>query len=256
MKVLQEIIAWSADRPTWQRDALRRLFLAGELSGDDIQALTEICKGDHGLVEKPEAQPLATVHAPTGEGTTAAVSLVSIFHHQGVNALAEDQTLKFAPGLTIVYGDNGAGKTGYIRILKQACRARGQEQILGNVMSGVAPPKPVVNIKYKVGDETTPHEWVGGDADEFISRVSVFDTQCAAVYLNERTDVAFLPFGLDLFDKLVKACRAVRTRLESEQRALNTNVLAPIVAQIPTGTVAAKLAGNITSLTKPETVLA
>ena len=113
-----------------------------------------------------------------------------------------------------------------------------------------------MNIKYKVGDETIPHEWVGGDADEFISRVSVFDTQCAAVYLKERTDVAFLPFGLDLFDKLVKACRAVRTILESEQRALNTNLLAPIVAQTPPGTVAAKLVGNINPLTKPEAVKA
>jgi hypothetical protein len=74
--------------------------------------------------------------------------------------------------------------------------------------------------------------------------------------LNERTDVAFLPFGLDLFDKLVKACRAVRARLESEQRALNTNVLAPIVQIIPPGTAAAKLAGSISSLTKPEAVRA
>ena len=256
MNVLQEILKWSEDRPTWQRDALRRLVVDGELSDDDISDLTEICKGDHGLAEKAEVKPLAKEHVPSGEAKAAAVSLVSIFHHKGVNALAEDQTLKFAPGLTIVYGDNGAGKTGYIRILKQACRARGQEQILGNVVSGVAPPKPAVNIKYKIGDETLPREWVGGDADEFISRVSVFDTQCAAVYLNERTDVAFLPFGLDLFDKLVKACRAVRVSLESEQRALNTNVLAPIVAQIHAGTAAAKLAGNITSLTKPEAVLA
>ena len=254
MKVLQEILTWSAERPTWQRDALRRLVVNGELSDDDIRELTEVCKGDHGLIEKVEIKPLAKEHVPDRDGAVAAVSLDSIFHHKGVNALAEDQTLKFAPGLTIVYGDNGAGKTGYIRILKQACRARGQEKILGNVVSGVAPPKPVVNIRYKVGDETTVREWVGGDADEFISRVSVFDTQCAAVYLNERTDVAFLPFGLDLFDKLVKACRAVRSRLESEQRALNTNALAPIVAQIPPGTAAAKLVGNITSLTKPETV--
>ena len=254
VKVLQEILIWSAERPTWQRDALRRLVLNGDLSDDDSRELTEVCKGDHGLIEKVEIKPLAKEHVPDRDGAVAAVSLDSIFHHKGVNALAEDQTLKFAPGLTIVYGDNGAGKTGYIRILKQACRARGQEKILGNVVSGVAPPKPVVNIRYKVGDETTVREWVGGDADEFISRVSVFDTQCAAVYLNERTDVAFLPFGLDLFDKLVKACRAVRSRLESEQRALNTNALAPIVAQIPPGTAAAKLVGNITSLTKPETV--
>jgi len=256
VNVLQEILTWSADRPKWQRDALRRLVINGELSDDDISAFTEICKGDHGLAEKAEVKPLSKEHVPGGEAKAAAVSLVSIFHHKGVNALAEDQTLKFALGLTIVYGDNGAGKTGYIRILKQACRARGQEQILGNVVSGVAPPKPVVNIKYKVGDETTHHEWVDGEADEFISRVSIFDAQCAAVYLNERTDVAFLPFGLDLFDKLVKACRAVRARLESEQRALNANVLAPIVAQIPAGTAAAKLAGNITSLTKPEAVQA
>ena len=256
VNVLQEILAWSADRPTWQRDALRRLVATGELLDDDIRALTEICKGDHGLVERPEAKLLATEHVPAAGGTAAAVSLASIFHHQGVNALAEDQTLKFDPGLTIVYGDNGAGKTGYIRILKQACRARGQEAILGNVVSGAAPPRPVVNIKYKVGDEATLRKWAGGDADEYISRVSIFDTQCAAVYLNERTDVAFLPFGLDLFDKLVKACRAVRTRLESEQRALNTNALAPIIPLIPAGTVAAKLAGSITSLTKPETVKA
>jgi hypothetical protein len=258
MKVLQEILTWSADRPMWQRDALRRLVANGELTDDDIDALTAICKGEHGLVEKPESKPLDTEHVPTGEGTAAAVSLVSIFHHEGVNALAADQTLKFAPppGLTIVYGDNGAGKTGYIRILKQACRARGQEVILGNVVSGVASPTPVVNIKYKVGDESTPREWVGGNADEFISRVSVFDTQCAAVYLHERTDVAFLPFGLDLFDKLVQACRSVRTRLESEQRALNTNALSPIVAQMPAGTAAARLAGSITSLTKSEAVLA
>jgi energy-coupling factor transporter ATP-binding protein EcfA2 len=254
VNVFQEILSWSADRPTWQREALRRLFLNGELSDDDIHALTEICKGEHGLAEKTDVKVLLKEPLPVRDGTAAAVSLESIFHHKGVNALAEDQGLKFAPGLTIVYGDNGAGKTGYIRILKQACRARGQEEILGNVVSGVAPPKPVVSIKYKVGAEATVRQWVGGDADEFISRVSIFDMHCAAVYLNERTDVAFLPFGLDLFDKLVKACKAVRARLESEQRALNTYTLASVIAQIPPETAAAKLAGNITSLTRPEAV--
>jgi hypothetical protein len=170
MKVLQEIFYWSVDRPVWQRDALRRLVVNGELNDEDIQALTDICKGVHGLLETPKVEPLAKEHVPDGGVATAAVSLVSIFHHQGVNALATDQTLKFVPGLTIVYGDNGAGKTGYIRILKQACRARGQEAILGNVISGIAPPKPVVNIKYKVGDEAS-REWAGGNIDEFISRV-------------------------------------------------------------------------------------
>src|SRR6185369_6525919 len=115
MSVLQEILTWSKDRPPWQRDALRRLVVAGELSETDITALTEICKSGHGLAEPQDVVPLASEHVPdTSSGGASAIYLESIFHHRGVNALAEDQTLKFSPGLTIVYGDNGAGKTGYI----------------------------------------------------------------------------------------------------------------------------------------------
>jgi hypothetical protein len=185
--VLQEILEWSQDRPMWQRDALRRLALNGELVEEDILALTDICKSAHGLAEQQETLPLTKDHVPD-KAVGAPVSLVSIFHHRGVNALAEDQTLKFSSGLTVVYGDNGAGKTGYIRILKSACRARGREKILGNIMSGTTPLAPVIAIRYKVGAESDPREWTGGSEDEFVSRVSVFDTQCAAVYLREKTD--------------------------------------------------------------------
>jgi energy-coupling factor transporter ATP-binding protein EcfA2 len=252
--VLQQLLEWSKERPAWQRDALRRLVLNGELSDDDISALTDICKSAHGLAEPQAIAPLTEEHVPEKAAGSAPVSLVSIFHHRGVNALAEDQTLKFSPNLTVVYGDNAAGKTGYIRILKSACRARRQEQILGNIVSGATPLSPIVSIKYKVGTEPEPREWAGSGEDEFISRVSVFDTQCAAVYLTEKTDVAFRPFGLDLFDKLVKACKTVRAKLEIEQRALTSNALTSVQAQVPEGTAVAKLLANISSLTNPESV--
>lgn len=255
MTVVQEILQWSKERPAWQRDALRRLVVSGDLSDDDVDALTEICKSAHGLTDPREAVPLAKEHIQDGP-TGAPVSLVSIFHHRGVNALAEDQTLKFGPALTVVYGDNGAGKTGYIRILKSACRARGPEKILGNMVSGTTPLTPVVTIKYKVGAEPDPLEWKGGSQDDFISHVSVFDTRCAAVYLVDKTDVAFRPSGLDLFDKLVKACKALRATLESEQRALGTNALATVQATIPEGTAVATFLANVSSLTKPEAATA
>jgi energy-coupling factor transporter ATP-binding protein EcfA2 len=256
INVLQEIVTWSKDRPTWQRDALRRLVVNGELTEQDIRELADICEGDYGLGQKKEFSPLTKEQVPAGTSTTSAVSLESIFHHKGVNALAESQTLKFGPALTIVYGDNGAGKTGYTRILKRACHARGREEILGNVVSGTAPPKLEIAIKYKVGTDPTVHEWTGGETDEFVSRVSVFDTHCATVYLNDKTNVAFLPFGLDLFDKLVKACKAVRTLLEADQRALNSSALASIISTVPEGTAAVRLVTGITGLTKSETVLA
>jgi hypothetical protein len=255
MTVLEEILEWSSDRPAWQRDALRRLVLNGHLSDHDISVLTEICKGEYGLAEHQEISPLTKDHIPAKAALSVPVSLLSIFHHRGANALAENQTLKFGPHLTVVYGDNAAGKSGYSRILKCACSARGREQILGNMTSGATPHALSVSIKYRVGGEPEPREWVGADAeDQSISRVSVFDTQCAAVYLTEKTDVAFRPFGLDLFDRLVQACKAIRANLEAEQNALASNTLKVAQAEVPQGTAAAMLIANVNSLTRPEAV--
>jgi len=48
--VLKEILDWSQSRPSWQRDALRRLVAQGELLETDANELAEICKGGFGLV--------------------------------------------------------------------------------------------------------------------------------------------------------------------------------------------------------------
>ena len=108
--------------------------------------------------------------------------------------------------------------------------------------------------KVPSGNERRYKGVTGQGEDEFISRVSVFDAHCAGVYLTEKTDVAFRPFGLDLFDMLVRACKGVREQLEKEQRLLASNGLATVQAQIPDGTAVAKLLANVTSLTKPQAV--
>ena len=253
--VLKEIMKWSRKRPIWQQDALRRLVLNGELLDEDISALTEICKSQQGLAEQKKTNPLTEQHIPDRTAGAPPVSLASIHHQQGVNALAEDQTLSFPSNLTIVYGDNGTGKTGYIRILKKACRARVQEDILGNVISGVSSPDtPVFNIKYQVENEPEPREWTGTGEEGFVSRVSVFDAQCATVHLTQKTDVAFRPFGLDLFDKLVKACKDIQTKLEEEQSRLASSAIESVQAQIPKGTAVEGFLEKITPSTKPDDV--
>ena len=92
----------------------------------------------------------------------------------------------------------------------------------------------------------------GGDDNEDLSRVSMFDSHSAAVYLTSRTDVAFRPFGLDLFDKLSKACLAIKSKLEQGRISLNVSRIQSL--QLPEGTSAAKLVANLSSLTGPEKV--
>jgi hypothetical protein len=110
----------------WQRDAVRRIVLKGKLDDSDISELAALCREEHGLpVSAVKAEPLESKHLPASPGAAGSVRLKEIRNVVGVNNLAPGQILTFDPtGLTIVYGKNGTGKSGYARILKRACRSR------------------------------------------------------------------------------------------------------------------------------------
>jgi hypothetical protein len=251
--VLSEILEWSKDRPGWQRDALRRLFTAGSISSNDIEELTELCKTAHGLIDPRKVEPLKAEHVATKGKAAVAVTLSSVTHRQGVNALAPEQTLAFGPNLTIVYGSNAAGKSGYARILKRACRSRGVEEILGNVLSREALLKAQATIRYREASKEIPLEWTPEvTPPDTLGNVSVFDSHSASVYLHDKTDVAFRPFGLDIFDKLSSLCGAVRARLEEEQAALSKTL--PNLPNVLPGTQVRTFIDRLTALTKPDEV--
>ena len=253
MTVLTEILDWSLTRPQWQRDALRRLVVQGSLGNDDIMTLARICKKSHGLTDGPSAVALTAAHLPKPEELDQSVSLRSLTHHAGVNALARQQAVEFGPQLTVVYGANAAGKSGYTRILKRACRARGAEEILGNVVTPSSLGSPAATIAFDVDRQSHSYSWRDTNSpDPFLSRISVFDHHCASVYVAKKTDVAFRPMGLDLFDKLSDACEAVKGLLEKERRSLASQQLT--LPGIPENTEVARVLTNLTSLTDPGVV--
>ena len=139
--VLEVILDWSLGRPQWQRDALRRIVVHGGISGQDIEDLLKLIMSENGEdVEGATPVPLAVEHIPTAPDSAKPVSLASISSVVGVNQLAPDQTLSFEQnGITVVYGQNGSGKSGYSRILKNACRSRHRQPIEGNVFSSENP---------------------------------------------------------------------------------------------------------------------
>lgn len=253
-RTLAEILDWSTGQPAWQRDALRRLFAAGTLAATDLDDLLELAKARHGLADARDAAPLAREHLSIGSASTTAVELLRVTHHQGVNALAPEQTITFGPSLTVVYGQNAAGKSGYTRILKQACRSRSRGSILGNVMADGAPLKGRATLRYRADGVECDVTWETGSLpDNPLGAVSVFDAQCAPVYLREPTDVAFRPFSLDVFDKLSTACGELRKRLESEKRLISTSGALP---KAEVGTTVARMLAALTSLTRAEDVRA
>jgi energy-coupling factor transporter ATP-binding protein EcfA2 len=222
--VLETVLEWSKDRPLWQRDALRRIIAQGKVTREDVPQLVELCKVDHGASHGEfVAAPLAKIHLPAAPGESAALTLLSLADVRGANNLAVGQTLVFEPkGITVIYGDNGAGKSGYGRILKRACRARYAGKIEANVYDDQPPTIASADITYSVGSVVQPVErWQDSPQPHpILSAASVFDSDCAAVHIREKNEVAFRPFGLDVPDELAAACQAVKDALIAEQRQL------------------------------------
>jgi hypothetical protein len=52
---------------------------------------------------------------------------------EGVNALATGQEITFNPRMTVLFGENAAGKTGYVRILKLLANVRSAEKIIPDI---------------------------------------------------------------------------------------------------------------------------
>ena len=213
---MRDILHWSKSRPAWQRDALRRIVIQGDLTGTDIDELTAICK-DSSLPNSP-----LTENHISGQGTGApTVSLEKISGVQNVNALVEKQSLRFIPkGVTIVYGDNGSGKSGYARILKRTCRARtvrGQQiPVLPNIYDA-SPGAQKAVIDYLAGGQVQKAEWTGDKpCDELLSEINVFDSSTASVHVEDKNDLAYTPYPLKILERLANACGAVKSRIEAE----------------------------------------
>jgi len=223
MAILADILEWSTNRLLWQRDALRRLVQNGILTELDIQELTNILKISKGISvsqEIPQPKPLVAEHLPTSDETEDPVSLRAIQDVYGVNALAPEQRVSFSPvGMTLIYGDNGSGKSGYARIIRSACRARSPSaRILPNVFDITSAGGACATLEYEVGATLKTTAWRdGNEPPPELHFISFFNSQCAPIYVDESNELAFTPRGLDILPKLASVCRTIQARLREER---------------------------------------
>ena len=156
MALEELIIAWSKERPVWQREIMRRVAVGDVLSSDEYDRLVEDIVSGKQLAEPT----FGLEQLPQSAESDASVRLISIEKTDHLNALESKEPLTFEPnGLTIVYGDNGSGKSGYARLLKRITRVRDQEDILSDVFRDTALAQPSAIVKVRVDDKDESLNW-------------------------------------------------------------------------------------------------
>ncbi|MCY3894537.1 MAG: AAA family ATPase [Acidimicrobiaceae bacterium] len=217
------LVRWANGQPAWVRfvvsevlavggpvgpatvDEAFSLFLAGEQLSDGAQA--------------PDVPMLSDGGGSAANGLP--IRLLKLSDVQGVNALAPGQTIKFGDQLTVLFGQNGSGKTGYSRVIKRAAGSRTHEGILGNIEIDAAQGEPSAVFEIKVDDVSETVEWHNEVGIEHLDRIAVFDSATAAVHVTEDLGYEFTPAELARYDDVTKALQAVQERITERTTELS-----------------------------------
>ncbi|MFT7111138.1 MAG: hypothetical protein ACI843_002817 [Psychrobacter glaciei] len=255
MTAVEKIVDWVSDKPVWWQLAIKITLYKGRINDEDIQFLFSIAKGDNGLLPKhPKYDSFKNPIDISGFASEEqAVQLNTLSGVEGVAALAEDQTLSFMPnGLTICYGDNGAGKSSYASILKHTCLTRGAvKPIVGNVFSANnKAPKAILELR--LNDDLKRVEWTpSSEIDKHSKSIRVFDTSSAQHYLSSEDSLGYKPVGLNLLIELTRAVDGIKNLIIEDTMSGNGYISVP---QLQSNSPTAKFLNKISLLTSDEEV--
>lgn len=163
--------------------------------------------------EMPAVPPLS-LEARQDESAPP-LSITRLADVRGVNALIPGGEIEpRQEGLTILYGENGTGKTGYSRIFKALANSRTADAILGNVDADAADPQSAT-INFIVGDEGRTLKWQGERGVSPFTRMSIFDSPAVRTHVDDDLEYVYTPTSLALFNDTVTAMQGVATLIDN-----------------------------------------
>jgi energy-coupling factor transporter ATP-binding protein EcfA2 len=215
--------AWALGKRWLEVLVFQATNLRRDLSDSELEVVYDMLEVECGLKESsllptPAVRPVAS----TTPGFQT-LSLRELSDVSNVNALVAGQRLIFHEQLTIFFGENGCGKSGYARVLKRIAGARGAEELIPNVfLPNPGPPKAKVSYKLDQCEQTL--SWDNDSGIDPLSAMQVFDDRAAAIHLDEDLAYSYTPRELDSFDYVQDALERIRERLESDVRLIRQAV--------------------------------
>jgi hypothetical protein len=199
----KRILDWSRGLPDWQRGLMRKLC-DGPLDEAGRAEVLAVLLGEADAWRLP---PLEPPNLPADEGDFGRVELREIRNLRNINRLAEDQALRFEPGLNVVFGENGAGKSGYGRLCRRVCRSAEPGEVLHDVFDpGKADAPQTAEFVLAVdGEEQRVEVDLNGEAPRLLSAMTAFDAGCAEFCITKSNTIEHTPRPLRLLRELADA---------------------------------------------------
>jgi len=218
---LENIASWFKNRSKWLQEAAKLLIQKNTLNESEISELVCFCKEEIDNQSNSNKIDLPLDSLENNDFQT--LRLCSISDIRGINILSPKKPLELGNGnLSIIYGQNGTGKSGYVRILKHVCGARNPGLLLPSAWLET-PQKQECSISYEKDSVMRKVLWDSTSGIiEDLRNVDIFDTSCGKTYVNSENEVTYEPRILSFFSDLINLCEKVSLKLDDEIDKLNS----------------------------------
>lgn len=218
--VISEIVGWASSKlKYWEQLALYKIMVGNTLDDQLYKDLLQNLYIDNNLIEDPGNRPKINFDAfnkKAAKATSSNIQICEIKNFQNVNALVPAQCLPIGPSLTVVYGANGAGKSGYSRVLGCAGFMRGDVEVLPNVNDpGCSTLIPIAEIEIEDDSGRRCVSYSPGQECIELNGLHVFDVKSVHEHLVKSNKFTFSPAGLSYLTILAEVTDRVRERLSN-----------------------------------------
>lgn len=208
-------------KPNWWRFTINRAIECGELSSVELEEAYLIAKMEFGLEEKcaDYTSLIKPVELTGYHEEVEETRLVSIGNTTNISNLVSQKKIEFSTtGLTVIYGHNGAGKSSYAKILKNACLTRGEPPELRSNIFQENAGIPTAEFHIESNGISEIIEWNNKlEPHPRLKSIRVFDTSSSIHYLSKTGPLDFKPTALKLLDELLKTSEFIMNKAKTEE---------------------------------------
>ena len=213
-----EFDTWLGSRNKWLQTAAKHIIDTRQNPSQiDIDNWAQLCMGE--AANNPNTKFEAVIPGSLlSRASNPEIRLQAIADVNGVNAIKSGASLSFSgSNLTVIYGANGAGKTGFARLIKQICGSRAKDPIEPNVFEDNS-PKCSAKITLLVGEVKHEIDWnIDQGAVTALQHAHVFDSITATMYVESANQATYEPTRMRFVSTLIRTCDAVAKKINEEK---------------------------------------
>ena len=216
--IRKDILDWANLLPTWQKPLMDKILRGEKVDEIVLEDSYKIFKIENKLMS--DANIVSYVFPQQYEEKVKISQNVKwrgVKNIQGINALADKQILDIIDGVTIIYGENGSGKSGYTRIFNRAFISRGDKTLLPNIYLDTKKSQKA-DLVFEVDGSEKIVEFPSELNSSYCKKVSVFDTTSAINDMTNENEMSLAPVEFAIFEELAKCVLEIKEKFEAEKQ--------------------------------------